>query len=128
MVLASLVESVFGFQTNKHPNSELFCPTFCLDFSIFHYLDVRFSAFRCTMYKNDWFGITYHCFFNVNIFIKFIFQLVSLKNFILVGDAMNSVDLLMYQQDYKTLAVISRYSINLSEMLIVFWLSDKKDV
>ena len=38
----------------------------------------------------------------------YIHQLVSLKNFILVGDAMNSVDLLMYQQDYRTLAVVSR--------------------
>ena len=43
-------------------------------------------------------------------------QLVSLKNFILVGDAMNSVDLLMYQQDHRTLAVVSRLAlVNLSQ-------------
>ena len=38
----------------------------------------------------------------------YIHQLVSLKNFILVGDIMKSVDLLQFQEDYRTLAVISR--------------------
>ena len=38
----------------------------------------------------------------------YIHQLVSLKNFLLVGDVMNSVDLLMYQPDYRTLAVVSK--------------------
>lgn len=38
----------------------------------------------------------------------YIHQLVTLKNFILVGDVMKSVDLLQFQQDYRTLAVISR--------------------
>ena len=48
-------------------------------------------------------------------------QLVSLKNFILVGDAMNSVDLLMYQQDHRTLAVVSRLAlVNLSQNGSIF--------
>ena len=38
----------------------------------------------------------------------YIHQLAALKNFILVGDVMKSVDLLMFQKDYRTLAVISR--------------------
>ena len=38
----------------------------------------------------------------------YIHQLVSLKNFILVGDIMKSVDLLQFQEDYRTLAVISK--------------------
>lgn len=38
----------------------------------------------------------------------YIHQLVSLKNFILVGDVMKSVDLLQFQEDFRTLAVISR--------------------
>ncbi len=35
-------------------------------------------------------------------------QLACIKNFILVGDVMKSVDLLVFQKDYRTLAVISR--------------------
>ena len=31
-----------------------------------------------------------------------------MKSFILVGDVMKSIDLLQFQQDYRTLAVISR--------------------
>ena len=38
----------------------------------------------------------------------YIHQLASIKNFILVGDVMKSVDLLLFQKDYRTLAVISR--------------------
>ena len=38
----------------------------------------------------------------------YIHQLVTLKNFILVADIMKSVDLLQFQEDYRTLAVISR--------------------
>ena len=34
--------------------------------------------------------------------------MVALKNFIIVGDVMKSIDLLRFQQDYRTLAVISR--------------------
>ncbi len=40
----------------------------------------------------------------------YIHQLASIKNFILVGDVMKSVDLLLFQKDYRTLAVISRDS------------------
>ena len=43
----------------------------------------------------------------------YIHQLCSIKNFILVGDVMKSVDLLEFQQDYRTLAVISRDPRNL---------------
>lgn len=54
-------------------------------------------------FKNkDLFGVA---FIDSRIYIH---QLVSLKNFILVGDVMKSVDLLQFQQDYRTLAVISR--------------------
>lgn len=54
-------------------------------------------------FKNkDLFGVA---FIDSQIYIH---QLVSLKNFILVGDVMKSVDLLQFQQDYRTLAVISR--------------------
>ena len=53
---------------------------------------------------------------NLSMFSFQPLQLVSLKNFILVGDAMNSVDLLMYQQDHRTLAVVSRLAlVNLSQ-------------
>ena len=38
----------------------------------------------------------------------YIHQLVSIRNFLLVGDVMKSVDLLQFQKDYRTLAVISR--------------------
>ena len=43
----------------------------------------------------------------------YIHKLCSIKNFILVGDVMKSVDLLQFQQDYRTLAVISRDHRNL---------------
>jgi len=38
----------------------------------------------------------------------YIHQLAAIKNFILVGDVLKSVDLLQFQKDYRTLAVISR--------------------
>jgi len=38
----------------------------------------------------------------------YIHQLATIKNFILVGDVLKSVDLLQFQKDYRTLAVISR--------------------
>ena len=47
----------------------------------------------------------------------YIHQLCSIKNFILVGDVMKSVDLLQFQQDYRTLAVISRDPRNLEVRL-----------
>lgn len=54
-------------------------------------------------FKNkDLFGVA---FIDSQIYIH---QLCAIKNFILVGDVMKSVDLLQFQQDYRTLAVISR--------------------
>ena len=54
-------------------------------------------------FKNqDLFGVA---FIDSQIYIH---TLVTMKNFILVGDVMKSVDLLQFQQDYRTLAVISR--------------------
>ncbi len=54
-------------------------------------------------FKNkDLFGVA---FIDSQIYVH---QLSTLKNFILVGDVMKSVDLLQFQQDYRTLAVISR--------------------
>ena len=38
----------------------------------------------------------------------YIHQLASIRNFLLVGDVLKSVDLLQFQKDYRTLAVISR--------------------
>lgn len=38
----------------------------------------------------------------------YIHQLASIKNFILAGDVLKSVDLLVFQKDYRTLAVVSR--------------------
>ncbi|CAB4055468.1 CPSF1 [Lepeophtheirus salmonis] len=56
-------------------------------------------------FKNkDLFGVA---FIDSQIYIH---QLTSIKNFILVGDVMKSVDLLQFQQDYRTLSVISRDS------------------
>ncbi|QQP56975.1 Uncharacterized protein FKW44_001820, partial [Caligus rogercresseyi] len=40
----------------------------------------------------------------------YIHQLACLKNFILVADVMKSVDLLQFQQDYRTLSIISKDS------------------
>ena len=38
----------------------------------------------------------------------YIHSLCTMKSFILVGDVMKSIDLLQFQQDYRTLAVISK--------------------
>ena len=54
-------------------------------------------------FKNqDLFGVA---FIDSQIYIH---QIATMKNFILIGDVMKSVDLLSFQQDYRTLAVISR--------------------
>ena len=54
-------------------------------------------------FKNqDLFGVA---FIDSQIYIH---SLATMKNFILVGDVMKSVDLLQFQKDYRTLAVISR--------------------
>lgn len=54
-------------------------------------------------FKNqDLFGVA---FIDSQIYIH---SLCTMKSFILVGDVMKSVDLLQFQQDYRTLAVISR--------------------
>lgn len=54
-------------------------------------------------FKNqDLFGVA---FIDSQIYIH---SLCTMKNFILVGDIMKSVDLLQFQRDYRTLAVISR--------------------
>jgi cleavage and polyadenylation specificity factor subunit 1 len=54
-------------------------------------------------FKNqDLFGVA---FIDSQIYVH---TLCCMKSFILVGDVMKSIDLLQFQQDYRTLAVISR--------------------
>jgi cleavage and polyadenylation specificity factor subunit 1 len=56
----------------------------------------------------------------------YIHQLCSIKNFILVGDVVKSVDLLEFQQDYRTLAVISRDSRNLEVYATEFLVDNRQ--
>jgi len=49
-------------------------------------------------------------FIDTNIYVH---QIHALKNFLLVGDVYQSLNVLQYQQDYRTLSVISRDSNNL---------------
>ena len=54
----------------------------------------------------------------------YVHSLACLKNFILVGDIMQSVDLLMFQQDYRTLAVVSKDTKDLEVYAVEFVVDD----
>ncbi len=56
----------------------------------------------------------------------YIHSLCSIKNFILVGDCMKSVDLLQFQEDYRTLAVISRDSRHLEVYTTEFYVDNRQ--